>query len=290
VTDGRELGQATTRQKDHRPRVDLGLLFAGSMALLLVAVPMWLVLVNSWKSTGEALRANLDLPIDLRAVENYMTVLGTGFARGLQNSLVVLVATLALTLLISAMASWVFARRGGDRVVRVIQVLCLVGLLIPVAVVPLLRLLRILDLYGGHLGLILTYVALFVPVGVLLFTSFVSTIPRDLEDSARIDGAGRQRVFWSVIFPLLRPVAFTGGFLMAVAIWNDFFFAYLILASGDAFTLPLGLFNYVTAGQYQVRWELIFSYIVLTNVPVLLLYVFVHRAVVSGVTAAGDGR
>jgi raffinose/stachyose/melibiose transport system permease protein len=272
------------------PRIDVGLLFAALMALVLVAVPMWLVLVNSWKSTGEALKASLDLPVDLQVVENYLTVLGTGFAQGLQNSLIVLVATLIMTLTFSAMASWVFARRSSDRSVRLAQILCLIGLLVPVAIVPLLRLLSILELYGGHVGLVLTYVALFVPVGVLLFTGFVAAIPRDLEDAARIDGAGRQRVFWSVIFPLLRPVAFTGGFLMAVAIWNDFFFAYLILASGDAFTLPLGLFNYVSASQYQVRWELVFSYIVLTNLPVLILYAFVHRAVVGGVTAAGDGR
>jgi raffinose/stachyose/melibiose transport system permease protein len=278
------------RHRSLRGRVDIGLVFAGLMALLLVAVPLWLVLVNSWKPTGEALRASLELPSELHVVENYATVFGAGFAVGLRNSVVVLVATLVITLTLSAMASWVFARRASDRAIRLAQVLCLVGLLIPVAVVPMLRLLAILGLYGGHIGLVLTYVALFVPVGVLLFTGFISTIPRDLEEAARIDGAGRQRVFWSIIFPLLRPAAFTGGFLLAVAVWNDFFFAYLVLSSGQSFTLPLGLFNYVSASQYQVRWELVFSYIVLTSFPVIVLYALVHRAVVGGVTAAGDGR
>ena len=170
--------------------------FAGLMALLLVAVPLWLVLVNSWKPTGEALRASLELPSQLHVVENYSTVFGSGFAVGLRNSVVVLIATLVITLTLSAMAS-VSAPRRAIGAIRIAQVLCLVGLLIPVAVVPTLRLLAILGLYGGHIGLVLTYVALFVPVGVLLFTGFISTIPRDLEEAARIDGAGRQMPFLS---------------------------------------------------------------------------------------------
>lgn len=270
--------------------IDLGLVVGVVAALVLVAVPLWLVLVNSWKSTGEALQASLALPIDWNVIGNYGTVLGTGFVVGLRNSLIVLVATLAITLAVGAMASWVFARRVPTRWLRVAQAACLIGLLIPVAVVPMLRILRLTGLYGGHLGLTLTYVALFTPVAVLLFTSFIRTIPRELEEAARLDGAGPHRVFWSIIFPLLKPAAFTGGFLMAVSVWNDFFFAYLILASGESFTLPLGLFNYVSASQYQVRWELVFSYIVLTNIPVLIAYAFVHRAVIDGVTAAGDGR
>jgi raffinose/stachyose/melibiose transport system permease protein len=253
-----------------------------AFALVAVGIPVWIVLVNSVKSIGEANQLGLDLPTEWRLFENFATVIDDGRAGiGLRNTLLVTVPSVAGIVLLGGLASWVFARSKG-RAVSLLYFLTISGILIPPAVVASIQVLKALSLYGTPLALIVFYMGVFMSFGVFLITGFVKTIPMELEEAARIDGAGSFTVFTRIIAPLLSPVLVTASFILVVFIWNDFFYPFFILQGNDQRTLTLGLFNFVSGYQYQIRWNLVFADVVLVSLPLIGLFVLAQRQIVAG--------
>ncbi len=158
----------------------------------------------------------------------------------------------------------------------------IVGILLPPAIVTAVLVLQRLHVFGSLFGLGLFYIGVFSSFAIFLVTGFVKGIPYELEEAAKLDGAGPVNVFFRIILPLLKPILWTGGVVLLLAIWNDFFYPFYIISSPQQDTLMLGLYNFAEANQYEVRWQLVFGDVVLTSLPLIIVYFVAQRRIVSG--------
>jgi raffinose/stachyose/melibiose transport system permease protein len=167
----------------------------------------------------------------------------------------------------------------------VLYLLFISGMLVPVQmiVLPLFIFLRQIGLFGTLFALILPYTALGLPLGVLILTPLVATLPRDLSDAARVDGARELQIFWRVILPLMRPGLASVAILNGVWMWNDFFIPLIISIKASTQTLPVGIMSFV--GVYSTEWGLVFASVVVSAAPVVIAYLAMTRQFVAGLTA-----
>jgi raffinose/stachyose/melibiose transport system permease protein len=254
------------------------------VALLLLGIPFWLVLITAAKSQAEAFNPNLQLPEQWQLMENLITVFTDGrMVSAFFGSLLVMVPSVLGVLILGSMASWVLARRA-SRAMAIVYAIAISGIVLPPAVVTIVLLLRQLGLAGTAIGMIAVYMGMYLSTVIFFVTGFVRTIPIELEEAARMDGASPWRVFRTVILPLLMPVLATATILICLYIWNDVFYA-LFVIGGRIDTLPLNLFQIASAGLYLQNWHLIFAYIILMSLPLLITFVVAQRWIISGITS-----
>ena len=122
---------------------------------------------------------------------------------------------------------------------------------------------------------------------IFLMRQYFLSIPRDLEDAARIDGAGFFTTFWRVMLPLAGPALAAVAILQFQGTWNSFFWPVILLQDPDHYTLPLGLFSFVTSGGFSTNWPPLMAVVVMSTVPILILYIFLQRYFVEGMAASG---
>jgi raffinose/stachyose/melibiose transport system permease protein len=255
------------------------------LAVLLVLTPLWMVIVNSFKTQAEAASLGIELPTRWAAIENYTQVFqDSNYARSFLNSLLVTGISSGALLAIGAPAAWAFAR-SRSRGLGALYWASLVGVLLPLPVVPLVFMLREVGLQGTQVGLVIFTVAARLSLVVFLLTGFARGLPRELEEAASTDGATRFRTFRSIVLPLMRPVLFTTFVVVAVSIWNDFYGPLFLIGNPDQATLPLGLYRLSTGVREATAWNYVFAHVVLVSLPLILLYVFAQRRIVEGVTA-----
>jgi raffinose/stachyose/melibiose transport system permease protein len=255
-----------------------------ALAAVIIGVPLWLVLVTSAKSQGDALVPSLSLPMDgWHLAANYSRAFTEGrVVRAFIGSVAIVVPAVVLVLLFGAMASWVLAR-GSSVMLSAVYAIAISGIVIPPAVITLVLLLRQMGLAGTLAGMVLVYTGIYMSTAIFFITGFIRTIPAELEEAARVDGAGPVRIFVTIILPLLRPVMATAMVLICLYIWNDVFFAFFVIG-GRMDTLPLNLFQVASAGVYLNNWNLIFAYVVLMSLPLLAVFIVAQRRVISGIT------
>jgi len=256
-------------------------------ALPWVVIPLWLMIVNSLKTASEASDLNLGLPTDWSAVENYTAVFVTGnYLTGLANSLLVAVPTIAVVLLFGSMAAWAYAR-STKKSFQVFFYITSLSILLPPAVIPTIYLLSSLNLDGSVVGYALMMMGTRMGLIVFLTTGFVRGIPIELEEAASIDGASRLRIYFSIMLPLLKPTLFVGGILLVIQVWNDFFFALLLLKTSANATLPLTLYSFASASTTTLNWNLVFAHVIMTSLPLVIVYLVAQRRVLAGLTEGG---
>jgi raffinose/stachyose/melibiose transport system permease protein len=252
--------------------------------VLLLGVPFWLVVSTAGKNQAEALSPNLAPPSQWQLFENFAQVFTDGrMVPAFFGSLLVMVPAVLGVLILGSMAAWILGRRS-SRGLAVIYALAISGIVLPPAVVTIVLLLRQLGLAGTPVGMIGVYMGMYLSTVIFFVTGFVRTIPQELEEAARVDGAGPVNVFVRIILPLLMPVLATATILICLYIWNDVFYA-LFVVGGRLDTLPLNLFQVASAGLYLQNWHLIFAYIILMSLPLLLVFVFAQRKIISGITS-----
>lgn len=252
--------------------------------VLLIGPPMWMVVVTSAKPQGEALNPSLALPTHWQLWENYSQVFSQGrITSAVAGSLLIMIPTVLGVLLLGSMASWVLARRS-SRASAVLYALAITGIVLPPAVVTVVLLLRQMGLAGTAIGMICVDMGMYMSTVIFFVTGFVRTIPAELEEAARVDGAGPVKVFARIILPLLTPVLSTATILICLYVWNDVFYAFFVIG-GRVDTLPLNLFQVASASLYLNNWHLIFAYVVLMSLPLLLVFMFAQRRIISGVTS-----
>ena len=255
------------------------------IAAVTIGIPLWLVAVTSVKPQAEAIKPNLSLPHHVQAAENYQQSFDQGkMIQGFVNSLLVVVPSVVLVLLLGAGAAWVFARRKG-RLAGTLYALSISGLLLPPAVITIVMELRQMGLAGTQLGMIAVYTGMYLSTSIFFMTGFIRNLPEELEEAARMDGAGPARVFFQVILPLLRPVIATATIMVMLFAWSDIFYAFFVLGGGDKATLPLNLYQVANAQLYLNNWHLIFAYVVMMSLPMVAVFVVAQRRVVSGITS-----
>jgi len=255
----------------------------------LIAVgPLLLVLNNSLRSTSEIYAAPLGAPT-IDGTLNFTTAwTRASFSTYFLNSVLVTAGSLILGVGSATLAGYALGRlRFPGR--QAISALFLAGMLLPIqlGVVPIFYLLQSLRLVDTHLGLVLVYAAHTLPVSILLLSVFFRQLPDELEEAARLDGAKRFRIFFSVMLPLVRPALATVIVVQCAPIWNDFFYPLVLLRSPQNYTLPVGLTAFM--GEYQSDYGALFAALVIVSTPIIALFVLATRHVVAGLTA-GVGK
>jgi raffinose/stachyose/melibiose transport system permease protein len=255
-----------------------------AMLSVLIGVPLWLVLITSAKSQGDALSPSLSLPTHgWHLSANYSKVFTDGRVwQAFLGSVSIVVPAVVLLLLLGSMAAWVLARRSG-LVVALLYSVGISGIVLPPAVITLVLLLRQLQIAGTLTGMVLVYTGIYMSTSIFFITGFIRTIPPELEEAAQLDGAGPVRIFFTIVVPLLRPVLATATILICLYIWNDVFYAFFVIG-GRKDTLPLNLFQVASSGLYLNNWHLIFAYVVLMSVPLLAVFAVAQRRIISGIT------
>lgn len=254
------------------------------LAVILLGVPFWLVIITASKDQAQAFNPNLDLPTTWQLFENFATVLDQGrMVPALLGSLLIMVPSVLGVLILGSMAAWILGRRK-SRSLQFIYALAISGIVLPPAVVTIVLLLRQLGLAGTPIGMIGVYMGMYLSTVIFFVTGFVRTIPPELEEAARMDGASPVRVFVRIILPLLMPVLATATILICLYIWNDVFYA-LFVIGGRLDTLPLNLYQVASSGLYLQNWHLIFAYIILMSLPLLIVFVIAQRKIISGITS-----
>jgi raffinose/stachyose/melibiose transport system permease protein len=255
------------------------------VALILFVVPFVFILVTALKDRQEANLLKFSWPTNIALVDNLRAVIQARdyqLVIALINSTVLTVSSVALLVVLAAMVAFILQRRRG-RWVGPANFLVLAGLIVPPAVVPTVWVLQSLGIFRTMFGLILVEVAFGLAFCVLLFQAFIATIPRELDEAAAIDGAGPLRLFFRVIFPVLRSVIVTVIVVQSVAIFNDFANPLYFLPGDDNATVQLTLFNFQS--QFTTQYNLLFMDILLITIPPLLLFLFFNRQIVAGMTS-----
>jgi raffinose/stachyose/melibiose transport system permease protein len=282
-TSGRGPASYSREAEGRRPRRLLQPAVTVLAMVVLLGVPFWLVLATAAKPRAEALEPDLSPPGSWHLLDNITTVVEDGrMWSAFLGSLLVMVPSVVIVLLLGSMAAWVLARRE-SRLMTVVYALGISGIVLPPAVVTIVLLLRQLGIAGTPVGMIGVYSGMYLSTVIFFVTGFVRTIPHELEEAARVDGASPARVFFQIVLPLLRPVLATATILICLYIWNDVFYA-LFVIGGRLDTLPLNLYQVASAGLYLQNWHLIFAYILVMSLPLLAVFAVAQRRIISGIT------
>ena len=275
---------ATPRRKPRRRNVALSVI-AIVVSVVIFIVPFLFMAVMAGKTRQEASELSFSWPSQLRFVENFKEVITSRdytLVIAFINSAILTVASVAILVVLSAMVAYILQRRR-SRWTGFINFLVLAGLIIPPAVVPTIWVLQALGMFRTMPGLILVEVAFGISFCILLFRAFIASIPRDIDEAATIDGASPMKLFFRVIFPLLRSVAITVIVIQSVNIFNDFQTP-LYFLPGDP-TVQLTVYNF--SSQFTSQYNLLFMDILLITIPPLIMFLFFNRQIVEGMTAGG---
>lgn len=250
---------------------------------IVVLVPLFIVLANTMRPTREIHREPIGLPSEIN-FESYETAWGeANFSQYFINSLVITISSVVMATTVSSLAGYILGRYQfwGSRFLVAFFV---AGLTLPfrLAVVPLFLLLNDLGLVDTRIGLILVYAATGIPFSVFILSAFFRQLPIELSEAARIDGANEFVLFSRIMLPLVRPALATVAIFQFVPLWNDFFFPLILLRSTDKWTLPVGMTRFF--GEFQTDWSILFAGMVITTLPLILLFLSATEQIISGLT------
>lgn len=269
--------------------------FGRESTFLLLAALWWLpiliLVLISMKSYDEVFQNPMAFPTSLN-FSNYMTAwegdTSVTLPQAVGNSVIITGISIVLIILLAAPAAYALVRRGGT-LGAIVSYAFLVAYIIPnqVALIPTYVVLQNLKLIGTHVGSIVVYVAMLLPLAVFLYSTFIRALPRDYEEAAEVDGASVLRMFWQVVFPLLRPITGTVAVLTGLLIWNEFFFALISLGGSPAQTLPVLVRTF--AEQQILHYENTFAMIVMALLPALFFFSIAQRQLIRGFTGGVKG-
>ena len=251
-----------------------------------VIFPIYILFITPFKNAKEIFANpygiprdfNLDPFIKLFKVANY----GLYF----RNSIIVSVVSIFIIVILSSLISYVLAKYKfiGS---RFIYFYFIAGLVVPIRLgtIGILNIMIRLHLYDNIISLIIIYIAMGIPFGVLVLTSFIRLIPEEFSQSARIDGCSEPKIFLNIIVPLLRPAIAVVAIINFIPIWNDFWFPLILISSDSMKTIPLAVSQLF--GQYQIDYGFVFTVLSVSSIPVVIFYLIFSRHIIKGLTAGG---
>lgn len=258
-----------------------GNLFAFLISLTMF-VPIYLIFVNSLKDETQSRSMSGALPISVH-FENYLTVIEQGrLAGAFLNSLMYATAATVLVVLFSTMAAFALSRNRSARN-RFLYFFIAMGIAMPINYVTLTKVMQATHLINTLVGIIMLYAATKIPFAVFLTYAFVESIPREIDEAAIIDGCGPFKLFFHVIFPLLTPAWVTTALLSFLDFWSEFVLPLYFLQSSAKWPMTLAVYNFF--GMFEAKWNLVSADIVLTILPVILVYLMGQRYIISGMTS-----
>jgi len=250
---------------------------------IIIAYPLFWMVINSFKSTDEIFGNSWALP-EKWLFSNYVEAWDTGISSYFVNSLIVTVSTCILTVSISALGAYGLSRfefKGKN----LLLIFCIGGMMLSpqVSLIPLYKLIQALGFHDTYLAMILPYVAYRIPITVLLIRSAFLEVPRDLEESALLDGCGSWKIFMKIFVPLNLPIMVTATILTAYFTWNEFLFALIFVDSESLKTIPAGLMQFRDA--LQTNWGVLLAGLMISAIPIILLFLCMQKFFVRGLTS-----
>ncbi|TBL76406.1 carbohydrate ABC transporter permease [Paenibacillus thalictri] len=252
--------------------------------MAVVMLPMYLTVTLAFKTREETAKSIFSLPSSIY-LGHMKTILGNGrFWVYLQNSLTITLVSLLIIIVIVPMVSYAISRNFGKTYYKFVYVFILSGIFVPFQVIMLPTLHYMSDLkLMNHTGLIIMYVTLALTQGIFLCVGFLKNIQFELDEASRIDGCSIWQTFMKIIFPLMAPIIVTITTLNSLGIWNDFTLPLILLnRSPNFWTLPLFIYNFKT--EYSIDYNLAFAGFLLTMLPIIALYGYLQRFLISGLT------
>jgi multiple sugar transport system permease protein len=263
----------------------------GVFALIVVwsLGPMLLLLLGSLKQPAEVLAVPPKLFFQ-PTLDNYLNLFRhwPQYPAAFANSLIITVSATLLTVFVSGLAGWVYSRHKSPMLTATAFFMILVRMIPAVVlVVPLFPVINWLGLNDTHIVLVLLYSAFFVSVCTWIMKVFVDQIPRELEETAQIDGAGLWQTLCKVIFPLVAPGAAAASVFIFVFAWNEFVTAF-IFTTTNAKTAPILLAEMMTGNvNTGVDWGVVFAGTCVQLLPIMIFVLLMHRYLIAGLTAGG---
>ena len=256
-----------------------------AVLLILFLVPFALVLLNSFKPNKEIILSPLALPKEIN-LQGYVKAFSSmNYVQTFTNSLIITALSIVFIILFAVMCAYFFARNNW-KINKIIFSIMVTSMIIPfqTIMITLLKAMNVIHLSGSRLGLGVQYWGFGIPMATFIFYNFMKTIPRELDESAKIDGASTTRTFISVIFPLLKSVTVTVIVLDVMWIWNDFLLPLLMVNSSNK-TKTLVLAAYTFIGQMNTKWHYAMTAMVLAVTPSIIIFVLLQKYIVEGVVA-----
>lgn len=256
----------------------------GLVAIFQVFPIIWLFMF-SLKSNHEIFAGNpFALPLEPKW-ENYLKVFEGGIGTYFWNSIWITVLATILTLLIASMATFAITRMKW-KLSGLVLGLIMVGLMIPIhsALIPLYNMFLNVNLIDNPLSIVITYVTYNLPITVMILLGFYTTIPREIEEAAIIDGSSVHRLFFRIILPLSAPILSTTVIINMIYNWNEFVFVNTFISSEKYKTLTVGIQNFI--GQYMTDWGAIGATLVISVLPIIIAFLFFSNKIMEGITAS----
>lgn len=251
-------------------------------ASLVIWIPLILIAVNAVKTPAETNVLTLSLPRSWQ-FENFAEVFReTSIVRSFFNSVLVTVCSIGLSVFLGTLAGYTL-NRNSDGLNKKIYVFFLAGMIVPVQIIALIQVLQKLHLMDNYIGLILVYASMFIPQSVFMVHGFVSTVPKDMDEAGIVDGCTPWQLFLKIMFPLLKPILVTLFITQFVFVWNDFQMPLYLIQSSKNWTIVLGVYNFL--GQYNSQWNMVCAYILLSSLPVILVYLAGQKYIIDGMVA-----
>lgn len=247
-----------------------------------VIFPFILVILTAFKSVEESAVVTLSLP-KVFLWENFQYVIEKGqLLRAFKNSFIITGLVVLLTVFISSVTAFIISRRS-DKTSKVLSGYFLIGMIAPLALIPEVIIVKTLGLSGTYASIILIHIAARMPLSIMIYSGVIKGIPRALDESAMLEGAGFFNMFYRVIFPLLKPAIFTNVIITFMGVWNDFQISLYFVTDTAKNTVPLSIYSFV--GYMTYKWNYVCAFIVLSILPILVVYCAAQKYIVDGMIA-----
>jgi len=246
---------------------------------IITVIPLAMMISAAIKSPAELTENPFGVPQSFQWETFSRAWHEANLTRGMKNSIILTSVSIFFLIIFGASAAYPLARRTKW---TPIFYFFLSGIMVPfqLAMLPLYRLMKTLDLINTYTGIIFIYIAVSLPMVIFLYTGFIKGINRELEEAAMVDGAGKFRMFWQIIFPLLKPVTSTVIIMNIMSLWNDFFMVLLFLPKKEMRTLQLSIFTFV--GQYNSKLNLVMAAVILSILPMITVFLLLQKHFIKG--------
>ncbi|MDR7241573.1 carbohydrate ABC transporter permease [Priestia megaterium] len=248
---------------------------------IVIAYPLLWMIISSFKSTDEIFTHSWSMP-HTWLIENYVTAWKSGISSYFLNSVIVTSASCFLTVLVSALGAYGLSRFEFQGKAFVL-IICLGGLMLSpqVSLIPLYSIIQKLGIYNTHLALILPYVAYRIPLTILLIRAYFLSIPKELEEAARLDGCTSFGILFRIFIPMSTPILLTTTILTAYYTWNEFMFAIIFIDDDSLRTIPAGLMQFRDA--LQTDWGVLLAGLTISAAPIVMLFLFMQKYFIRGI-------
>lgn len=274
--------EARIKQKNHWKSSHYFILLFLILYVVIIVYPLIWMVISSMKSYSEIYGDVWGLPSEWLVV-NYATAWSKGISNYFINSMIVTGSTIILVVIIGSLAAYGLSRYK-TRAVDIMLVLVMLGMMVnpQVCLIPLYRLLRGLSLHNTRFSLVLIYTTFRLPLSILLIRSYFLGIPKEIEESARLDGCGDFGIYSRIFLPMSKPIISTIVVLTAYYAWNEFLFAIIFIDSTNLKTIPAGLMNFRDA--LQTDWGVLLAGMVIATIPMIIMLIALQKQLVRGLS------